>query len=157
MKKIRDVLLEKKKVTWKELRESTGIADKELSYDLKKLEANFEITWEKDRKDRRVTWYMLKNKNKALAETKRYETTEFILGMKEPDYYEVKGTKGRMNILLSCFFESEEPVSEQDRSKTKRMFDTMMKQMKPGMILLEPHKFKKMTMVFAFERQGVKP
>ena len=62
-----------------------------------------------------------------------------------------------MNILMSCFFESQERVSEEDFNETKKKFDTMLKGIKVGATLLETHEFSKIAMAFAFERQGVKP
>jgi TRAP-type mannitol/chloroaromatic compound transport system substrate-binding protein len=156
LKKIRDFLLSEKKATWKQIKEATGIQDKELSYDLKNLIKKEEIEAEKDMKDRRITWYKLKDKNMVMAEVKRYETTEFILNMEKPAYYEVKGRKGNVNILLSTFYESEKAVTEKERLKTKKMVDTWVRQIKPGVGLLQPLKFKKIAVIFAFEKEGVK-
>jgi DNA-binding MarR family transcriptional regulator len=78
LKKIRDLLLQQSKANWTCIAEKTGIQSKELSYDLMKLLRNGEITTEQDTKDRRITWYMLKDQKKALAESKRFESIEFI-------------------------------------------------------------------------------
>lgn len=78
LKRIRDLLLREQKVDWTYVLEKTGIQPKELSYDLMKLIRNGEITTKKDTKDQRKTWYMLEDQNKALTESKRFESIEFI-------------------------------------------------------------------------------
>lgn len=78
LKKIRDLLLQHSKANWTCIAEKTGIQSKELSYDLMKLIRNGEISTEQDTKDRRITWYILKDQKKALAESKRFESIEFI-------------------------------------------------------------------------------
>jgi hypothetical protein len=78
LKRIRDLLLREQKINWNYIVEKTGIQSKELSYDLMKLIRNGEITTEQDTKDPRKTWYKLKDQSKALAESKRFESIEFI-------------------------------------------------------------------------------
>jgi DNA-binding MarR family transcriptional regulator len=106
---IRSYLIQREKATWTEISNATRIQPKELSYDLRKLLDKREITTEQDAKDRRKTWYTLSSKKKTEAETKRYETTEFILGLKNPLYREVPLEetlrKLRLHAKLGFFFE----------------------------------------------------
>ena len=115
---IRNYLMQQEKATWTEISNATRIQPKELSYDLRKLLDKREITTEQDAKDRRKTWYILSNKKKTEAETKRYETTEFIHNLKEPVYLEshFKDTLKKFKIhgMTGIFFEETESVSGKD-------------------------------------------
>lgn len=104
--------MQQEKATWTDISNATKIQPKELSYDLRKLLDNREITTEQDTKDRRKTWYMLRSKKKALAEIRRYETTEFILGLKNPSYdeviHEIPYKKFKMCMKIGTFVEGKE-------------------------------------------------
>src|SRR3990170_8829339 len=100
LKKIRDLLLQQQKANWTYILEKTGIQSKELSYDLMKLIRNGEITTEQDTKTRRTTWYILKDQDKALAESKRFESIEFIQSL-GPE----------LNFILSKRFDSAKALS----------------------------------------------
>ena len=115
---IRDFLIQQEKATWTEISNATRIQPKELSYDLRKLLNNKEITTEQDAKDRRKTWYMLSSKKKTEAETKRYETTEFILSLKNPVYIESRFEdtlkKFRIQGKTGIFFEETENIKAKE-------------------------------------------
>jgi len=91
LKKIREFLIsnEPEEVTWTEISTATKILPKELASDLRKLIEKGEITSRQDTRDRRKTLYRLRDKSKANSEVERYETTEFILGLKNPLYLEI--------------------------------------------------------------------
>ena len=104
-KKIRDLLLQLKKTSWTDIQTKTKIQSKELSYDLKDLLNNREITAEKDTKDRRKTWYRLVDKDKTKAESSRYEVIEFIESLKEPFSIELEAKEGPYKTYQSWFME----------------------------------------------------
>lgn len=155
LKKIRDLLLQWKKANWTKILEETGIQSKELSYDLMKLIRNREITTEQDTKDRRITWYMLKDVNKAQAESRRYETTEFIENMKEPISYETKRKIGRYTILISAFGETQTADRQEEQTKLQQTLDKALKNLpKDNLMGLEAFDFLKLAIVFAYQKEG---
>jgi len=124
LKKIRDLLLRQQKANWAYILEKTGIQPKELSYDLMTLIRNGEITTEQNAKTQRTTWYILKDQNKALAESKRFESIEFIqsLGL-ELNFAEAESKMKGLHFK-SSFFTNQKKVPKQDMEKiVKTMTD----------------------------------
>jgi hypothetical protein len=117
LKKIRDLLLQQQKANWTSILEKTGIQSKELSYDLMKLIRNGEITTEQDTKDRGKTWYMLKDQNKALAESKRFESIEFIQSLGPELNFAEAESKMKGLHCKSSVFTNQKNVPKQDMEK----------------------------------------
>ena len=106
LKKIRDYLLKNEKATPTQIGKGTNIRQsKQLSADLQKLNEQKEITWEPDPKDRRKKWYSLKNRERSIAESKRYDSLKFIENLKDPFYYEATVQEDGYRVLLSYFME----------------------------------------------------
>jgi len=104
LKEIRVFLLEHGKATWTDISKGTGIQSKELASDLKKLLKN-EISVEQDSKDRRKKWYMLRDKDRTHAESKRYEVIEYMENLREPLFVEHESEKDGFKAMVSVFFE----------------------------------------------------
>ena len=161
LKKTRDFLFEHGKATWTDISKETGIQSKELASDLKKLLKN-EISVEQDSKDRRKTWYMLRDKDRTHAESKRYEVVENIENLKEPLFVEVEAEKDGFKVLASYFFEGpiisiarksfdldrdiKRPMQEALEQVTKQAVEIMRTQ-----DILEPPVFTKFVTVWAYE------
>ena len=125
LKKIRDLLLQQQKANWTYILEKTGIQPKELSYDLMKLIRNGEITTEQDTKDRRKTWYMLKDQNKALAESKRFESIEFIQSLGPELIFAEAESKMKGFHCKTSVFTDQKNVPKQNMEKiAKTMTDS---------------------------------
>jgi DNA-binding MarR family transcriptional regulator len=107
-RKIRDFLLEHKEATWTEIQKHTNIQSKEISNDLKNLINKGEIICEKRMKDRRKTWYMLKDERKTHTEKKRYESIKFIEDLNDPIYNEKSFPKKDYEISVSWFLEGKD-------------------------------------------------
>ena len=120
LKKIRDLLLQQQKANWTYILEKTGIHSRELSYDLMKLIRNGEITTEQDAKDRLKTWYMLKDQNKALAESKRFESIEFIQSLGPELIFAEAEWKLKGFRCKSSVFTNQKNVSKQDMEKVAK-------------------------------------
>ena len=103
--KIQDYLLQQSKATWTEISEATNIQPKELSSDLKKLLDKKVLLTEQDRTDRRKTWYWLKDRNKALAESKRFEAIDSIssLGAHEVSFAQSEAQDRGLRAKASVF------------------------------------------------------
>ncbi|NIO38545.1 hypothetical protein GTO27_12740 [Candidatus Bathyarchaeota archaeon] len=158
LKRIRDVLLQQEKATWTEIHEKTKISTKELSYDLKELLDSKEITCEQDTKDRRRTWYMLKDKQRAFMESRRYDTTDFIMSMKEPIFQERQIKKDPYKALISIFGEAPSLDRKKERDYLKQFLDELPLELAMGAVglkgIFEKHKIEKFALVFAFEKEG---
>jgi DNA-binding MarR family transcriptional regulator len=162
LKKIRDCLLTHDKATPSEIAKETGILQpKELSYDLKKLRGQGEITWEEDPKDGRKKWYRLKRKDKALAESRRYDIIQYIEDLKEPIFAEVKASEGDYGVRTSIFFEgplmSSMKQSKKDheiKESLQEMLERVVKKLAQEMKirgLFEPPLFTKTVTVWVHE------
>jgi len=120
LKRIRDLLLQEQKANWTYILEKTGIQPKELSYDLMKLIRNGEITTEKDTKDQRKTWYALKDQNKALAESKRFESMKFIRSLgPEVNFAQAESSMKGFHCKSSVFTEQKN-ASQKDMEKVAK-------------------------------------
>jgi len=117
LKKIRDLLLQQQKANWTYILEKTGIQSKELSYDLMKLIRNGEITTEQDTKTRRTTWYILKDQDKALAESKRFESIEFIQSLGPELNFAEAESKMKGFHCKSSVFTDQKNVPKHDMEK----------------------------------------
>lgn len=124
LKRIRDLLLREQKVDWTYVLEKTGIQPKELSYDLMKLIRNGEITTKKDTKDQRKTWYMLEDQNKALTESKRFESIEFIRSLgPEVSFAQAESRINGFQCKSSVFTEQKNASKEDMEKVAKTMAD----------------------------------
>jgi len=124
LKRIRDLLLREQKVDWTHILEKTGIQPKELSYDLMKLIRNGEITTKKDTKDQRKTWYMLEDQNKALTESKRFESIEFIRSLgPEVSFAQAESRIKGFQCKSSVFTEQKNASKEDMEKVAKTMAD----------------------------------
>jgi len=124
LKRIRDLLLREQKVDWTYVLEKTGIQPKELSYDLMKLIRNGEITTKKDTKDQRKTWYMLEDQNKALTESKRFESIEFIRSLgPEVSFAQAESRIKGFQCKSSVFTEQKNASKEDMEKVAKTMAD----------------------------------
>jgi hypothetical protein len=90
LNKIRTYIIQQKKATWTEISNATRIQPKELSGDLKHLLNRNEVTCEQDTKDRRKTWYMLRDEKRSNAEVERFKAIEFLLSLENPRFMENK-------------------------------------------------------------------
>lgn len=119
-------LLEKRKATWTQLHQDLNISSKELSQDLKNLlnELPPQITTCKDRKDRRVTWYM-PIEDKAVMETRRYEAMQHLENLKNPIYDEISVPKGAFKVYISVFGEQGGIDREKGRKNLKQIMHVM--------------------------------
>ena len=120
LKRIRDLLLQEQKANWTYILEKTGIQPKELSYDLMKLIRNGEITTEKDTKDQRKTWYVLKDQNKALAESKRFESIEFIRSLGPGVNFAQAESRIKGFQCKSSVFTEQKNASKEDMEKVAK-------------------------------------
>ncbi len=120
LKRIRDLLLREQKVDWTYILEKTGIQPKELSYDLMKLIRNGEITTKKDTKDQRKTWYMLEDQDKALAESKRFESIEFIRSLGPEVNFAQAESKIKGFQCKSSVFTEQKNASREDLEKVAK-------------------------------------
>ena len=120
LKRIRDLLLQEQKANWTYILEKTGIQPKELSYDLMKLIRNGEITTEKDTKDQRKTWYVLKDQNKALAESKRFESIEFIRSLGPEVSFAQAESRIKGFQCKSSVFTEQKNASQKDMEKVAK-------------------------------------
>ena len=124
LKRIRDLLLREQKGDWTYILEKTGIQPKELSYDLMKLIRNGEITTKKDTKDQRKTWYMLEDQNKALTESKRFESIEFIRSLgPEVSFAQAESRIKGFQCKSSVFTEQKNASKEDMEKVAKTMAD----------------------------------
>jgi len=135
LKKIRDLLLQQSKANWTCIAEKTGIQSKELSYDLMELIRNGEISTEQDTKDRRITWYILKDQKKALAESKRFETIEYIRNLgPDVNFAETEISEGKYHAKLGVFTNrkdvSKETLENVASSMAKMLFPLLFAQIK---------------------------
>ena len=120
LKRIRDLLLREQKVDWTYVLEKTGIQPKELSYDLMKLIRNGEITTKKDTKDQRKTWYMLEDQNKALTESKRFESIEFIRSLGPEVIFAQAESRMKGFQCKSSVFTEQKNASKEDMEKVAK-------------------------------------
>jgi len=120
LKRIRDLLLQEQKANWTYILEKTGIQPKELSYDLMKLIRNGEITTEKDTKDQRKTWYVLKDQNKALAESKRFESIKFIRSLGPEVIFAQAESSMKGFQCKSSVFTEQKNASQKDMEKVAK-------------------------------------
>ena len=124
LKRIRDLLLREQKLDWTYILEKTGIQPKELSYDLMKLIRNGEITTKKDTKGQLKTWYMLKDQNRALAESKRFESMEFIRSLgPEVNFAQAESRIKGFQCKSSVFTEQKNASKEDMEKVAKTMAD----------------------------------
>jgi len=157
LKKIRDYLLKHGKATWTDISTATNKQPKELASDLRKLIASKEITTEQDRKDRRKTWYMLRDKTKALAEVKRYDASEFLDSLKNPLSFEITIPKGKFQAHISVFAEAKGYDPEKERKSLELMAMQTKKSLEDSSInFWQPGTFDKIVLFFAVEEKGVK-
>jgi hypothetical protein len=120
LKRIRDLLLKQQRVNWTYILEKTGIQSKELSYDLMKLIRNGELTTEQDTQDRGKTWYMLKDQNKALAESKRFESIEFIQSLGPEVNFAQTESRMKGFQCKSSVFTEQKNASKKDMEKVAK-------------------------------------
>ncbi len=120
LKRIRDLLLREQKANWTYIQEKTGIQPKELSYDLMKLIRNGELKTEQDAKDQRKTWYMLKDQNKALAESKRFESIEFIRSLGPEVNFAQAESRMKGFQCKSSVFTEQKNASKKDMEKVAK-------------------------------------
>jgi len=120
LKRIRDLLLQQQKANWTYIQEKTGIQPKELSYDLMKLIRNGEITTKQDTEDQRKTWYMLKDQNKALAESKRFESIEFIYSLGPEVNFAQTESRMKGFQCKSSVFTEQKNASKKDMEKVAK-------------------------------------
>jgi hypothetical protein len=120
LKRIRDLLLQQQKANWTYILEKTGIQSKELSYDLMKLIRDGEMTTEQDTEDRRKTWYMLKDQNKALAESKRFESIEFIQSLGPEVNFAQTESRMKGFQCKSSVFTEQKNASKKDMEKVAK-------------------------------------
>ena len=120
LKRIRDLLLREQKANWAHILEKTGIQPKELSYDLMKLIRNGELTTKQDTKDQRKTWYILKDQNKALAESKRFESIEFIRSLGPEVIFAQAESRMKGFQCKSSVFTEQENASKKDMEKVAK-------------------------------------
>jgi hypothetical protein len=120
LKRIRDLLLQQQRANWTCILEKTGIQSKELSYDLMKLIRNGEMTTEQDTEDRRKTWYMLKDQNKALAESKRFESIEFIQSLGPEVNFAQTESRMKGFQCKSSVFTEQKNASKKDMEKVAK-------------------------------------
>jgi hypothetical protein len=107
MNQIRRLLLKEDR-TWQQLLNEVKRSPATLGVFLEELMKNGEVSDYTDSKDRRITFYTMKNKEKASAEIERYETTEFIFSLKnllyaEKPFEDVNGKhkiKGKIGIFM---------------------------------------------------------
>ena len=124
LKRVRDLLLREQKANWTYILEKTGIQPKELSYDLMKLIRSGELTTEQDAKDQRKTWYMLKDQNKALAESKRFESIEFIRSLgPEVNFAQAESRMKGFHCKSSVFTEQKNASKKDMEKVAKTMAD----------------------------------
>lgn len=120
LKRIRDLLLREQKANWTYILEKTGIQPKELSYDLMKLIRNGELTTEQDAKDQRKTWYLLKDQNKALVESKRFESIEFIRSLGPEVIFAQAESRMKGFQCKSSVFTEQKNASKKDMEKVAK-------------------------------------
>ncbi len=120
LKRIRDLLLREQKANWTYILEKTGIQPKELSYDLMKLIRNGELTTEQDAKDQRKTWYVLKDQNKALVESKRFESIEFIRSLGPEVIFAQAESRVKGFQCKSSVFTEQKNASKKDMEKVAK-------------------------------------
>ncbi len=120
LKRIRDLLLREQKANWTYILEKTGIQPKELSYDLMKLIRNGELTTEQDAKDQRKTWYVLKDQNKALVESKRFESIEFIRSLGPEVIFAQAESRMKGFQCKSSVFTEQKNASKKDMEKVAK-------------------------------------
>jgi hypothetical protein len=157
MNKIRDFILKQKRASWKQIRAALDIPDKELSYCLKKSLNRRELQAEKDTKDRRITWYSLREKarNKINTEVRRYRVEEFLGNMKESNSHESVKEEGDLKITFSVFAEAEGKTAEWPENDLEKVFVAF----EPlGDTLLKKTGAEKLAIFVGFEKkEGVKP
>lgn len=144
--RIRRILLEHEKVTWQHLLNEIKRSPATLSDILRQLIRNGEIITETDPEDRRITYYILSDKKKAQTEIKRYETTTFILSLKDPVYDE-KHVQLESGIYVTVGVFSE--LGEEDKVKVPTISVGML-----PIDWLEPlyESARKFALVLTFER-----
>jgi hypothetical protein len=120
LKRIRDLLLREQKADWTYILEKTGIQPKELSYDLMKLIRNGEITTKQDTKGQRKTWYMLKDQNKASAESKRFESIGFIRSLGPEVNFAQAESRIKGFQCKSSVFTEQKNASKKDMEKVAK-------------------------------------
>jgi DNA-binding MarR family transcriptional regulator len=162
LKKIRDYLLTHDKATPSEIAKETGIMQpKELADDFKKLSRRGEIVWEEDPKDRRKRWYRLKRKDKALAESRRYDVVKYIESMREPFFAEAKAGEDDYKVLASIFYEGPVTSVIKESKKTeecKKFLQEKLEEASKTLVgtmrthdIFEPYLNTKMVVVWAYE------
>jgi hypothetical protein len=142
LKRIRDLLLREQKANWAYILEKTGIQPKELSYDLMKLIRNGELTTKRDTKDQRKTWYILKDQNKALAESKRFESIEFIRSLGPEVNFAQAESRMKGFQCKSSVFTEQENASKKDMEKVAKTMADLFIPTLIGKIELEKPKTK---------------
>ena len=161
LKKIRDYLLAQKKVNYTQIRNATGIQDKELSDDLKYLIKKGEVTPKKELADRRKTWYVVKDKNKTLAESRRFEAIEFIKNL-GPDmkFSEAQSKYSKFQVKATVFTNqkdySEQQLMYEAKNIAEGMGDSLTRLIKAQNLKIEPS-FKYAAVVTLETEKGVKP
>ena len=154
LNKIRDLLLQQRKATWTEIQTKTCIQSKELSYDLRKLIDKKEVTTEQDVKDRRKTWYALKEKTKTIAEVKRYNAIQIMDSLKDPLSFEISVPKSGFQAHISVFAEAKGFDPEKERKSLELMAMQTKKSLENTNIdFWQPETFDKVVLFFAVEEK----
>jgi len=157
LNKIRELLLQQKKVTWTEILEKTGLASADLSYDLLKLIRNGEIRSERITRSNRVIdcEYILIDRNRTLAEAKRHETIQFIENIREPLFNEAQTSEGQYRTFISVFAESQTLDNQKELEFLQQRLDDAMKNLSLTFSIkeIERYRINKLALVFAFERK----
>ena len=156
LNKIRELLLQQKKVTWTEILEKTCLASADLSYDLLALIRNGEIRTEgKTLSNLADCEYILIDRNRTLAEAKRHETIQFIENIKKPLFNEAQTSEDRHKMFISVFAESQTLDNQKELEFLQQMLDDAMKNLSLTFSIkeIERYRINKLALVFAFERK----